>query len=272
MRNILSLIVVFFLLQSCSNDIEFNTPALQGSKNYNYWRARDIQAILLENGGIRIIGFNKNEMLILKIEGTEERSYGLGSSSINSAAFEDSNLKSYTTGNNGDGEIILEEYDTVDLTISGRFKFNSNSEGGGTVNFIDGIFYKIPIENIPGESNLDLSNIFNASINSTSTEIQDVETNLGDNEVYINAKYANNSSIEFYLPKNISLGAHNLNYNSDTYANYIFADGTISPSQYGTLTVLEHDIQFRKIKASFTFNTGFPYNLSVTNGNFIIYY
>ncbi len=271
MRKILPLIVVFFLLLTCSNDIQFNSPALQGTKNYNLWRATDIQATLMDNGGIRIIGFNKNELMTLKLEAFEERTYTLGSSSGNSASFEDDSLKTYSTNNKGDGEIILEDYDAVNLTISGTFKFNSYSAGGEIINFINGVFYQIPFEN-NAEGNPSLANIFNASVNSNSLEINGVETILGDDEVNIKAKYADNSSIELFMPKNISLGAHTLNYTSNIYANYTFPDGTQVSSQYGTLIILEHDIQFRKIKASFTFNTGFPHNLSVSNGNFVIFY
>ncbi len=74
MRKILIPIIVFLLILSCSNNIQlscsnniqFNSPAFQGTKNYNYWRASDILATLVENGGIRIIGVNIDESLTLK--------------------------------------------------------------------------------------------------------------------------------------------------------------------------------------------------------------
>jgi len=271
MRKILIPIIVLFLLLSCGNDIQFNSPALQGTKNYNFWRARDIQAALLENGGIRIIGGNFDETLTLNLEGNDEGSYVLGSNSMNSATFEGNDLKTYNTSNNGDGEIILEDYDITDLTITGTFKFNSFSGDASIVNFINGVFYKIPIENAV-TANQTLINKFNATVNSNTTEIEDIATLVGDNELKIMATYSDNSSIEMHMPKFITLGSHTLNATTEIYANYVYPDGTVSASQYGTMIILEHDLQFKKLKGSFSFNTGHPYNLYITNGNFIIYY
>ncbi len=271
MRKIFIPIIVLFLLLSCSNDVQFNSPALQGTKNYNYWRARDIQATLLENGGLRIIGVNIDESLTLILEGSDEGSYILGSNSVNSAIFDGNDLKTYSTSNNGDGEIILEDYDITDLTITGTFKFNSYSGDASVVNFINGVFYKIPIEiNILDEATG--TNLLNATINSNNAESEDITTLVTDNELLITANYLDNSVIEIHMPKFVTLGSHTLKVSTQIYANYILPDGTLSSSQNGTMQIIEHDLQFKKLKGTFSFNTGAPYNLSVTNGSFIIYY
>lgn len=51
---------------------------------------------------------------------------------------------------NSNGEIVITEYDNVNMTISGKFKFNAanvnnNPFGGPILNFQYGEFYKIPI-------------------------------------------------------------------------------------------------------------------------------
>jgi hypothetical protein len=59
----------------------------------------------------------------------------------------------YATGSNAqDGQIILSEYDPINKTISGTFRFNSfninnNPLGNPIVNFTNGVFYKVPIVN-----------------------------------------------------------------------------------------------------------------------------
>ncbi|WP_284652735.1 DUF6252 family protein [Flavobacterium terrisoli] len=51
---------------------------------------------------------------------------------------------------NSNGEILIEEYDQVNMTVTGKFKFNAtntnnNPLGGSILNFQYGKFYKIPI-------------------------------------------------------------------------------------------------------------------------------
>jgi hypothetical protein len=57
----------------------------------------------------------------------------------------------FSTGSDfGDGEIVITNYDAVNKTVSGTFKFNvdnvaNNPLYGSSVNFQNGFFYKIPI-------------------------------------------------------------------------------------------------------------------------------
>ncbi len=116
------------------------------------------------------------------------------------------------------------------------------------------------------------SNSFNASINSVVNEVDVVETDIIDGELKITTNYLDGTYFEFFIPENIQIGSYTLNASTQIYANYVFANGAIASSQYGTLTILEHDSQFKKIKASFLFNTGNPYNVTISDGNFIVYY
>jgi hypothetical protein len=59
----------------------------------------------------------------------------------------------YATGTNADdGQIILTEYDSVNKTVSGTYRFNAdnttnNPLGNTLVNFKQGVFYKVPVLN-----------------------------------------------------------------------------------------------------------------------------
>lgn len=270
MHRIIALFLMSLLTFSCSNEIEYRTTAVQGTKNYVPWFADIFQAALTDNGGVKIIGVKNNESIVLSISDISEGTYTLGSSALSSAIFEDINFQAYSTLNNGDGEIVIQDYDEVNLTITGTFKFNSFSANGELVNFIHGVFYEVPIDSVTNE--LKGSNIFSATVNSNSVNVENIESDIIEDKLHILANYANSTFIEFYIPENIQVGSYTLNASTLTYANYGFADGVVAQSQYGTITILEHDVQFKKIKASFSFNTGNPYNIAVSNGNFIIYY
>jgi hypothetical protein len=50
----------------------------------------------------------------------------------------------------GNGQIVLTEYDTINRTVSGVFKFNAENSSnnpleGTNLNFQQGVFYKVPI-------------------------------------------------------------------------------------------------------------------------------
>ncbi len=270
MQRIITLFLLTLLTFSCSNETEFNTTAFQGTINYESWLANKFHASFTDDGNLKIIGVNTGESLTLEINDISEGIYALGATAISSAVFEDENFDTYSTLNNGDGEIVIENYDTKNLTISGTFKFNSYSISGKLVNFIHGVFYKIPIDAVTNE--LSGSNSFNASINSVVNEVDVVETDIIDGELKITTNYLDGTYFEFFIPENIQIGSYTLNASTQIYANYVFANGAIASSQYGTLTILEHDSQFKKIKASFLFNTGNPYNVTISDGNFIVYY
>jgi hypothetical protein len=84
-----------------------------------------------------------------------EQLYPLGTSTSKTASYvlTDSNgTTTFTTGTGiGDGQIIITDYDAIENTVSGSFKFNAeniynNPLAGAVLNFQQGIFYKVPIK------------------------------------------------------------------------------------------------------------------------------
>lgn len=270
MKRIFALLFISFIVLSCSNEVRFNTPLFQGAKNYQYWKVDEYLAVFTDSGGLKIVGITNRESITLNLVNVNEGTYGLGPYSQNSAIFEDKNFVTYSTDNNGDGFITIEEFNSENLTISGKFQFNSFSEEGELVNFIDGVFFDLPIavetDGFVG------SNSFGAVVNSDIMDVGLVETDILDSILKVTAINNDGTIIEIFMPEDITVGSYTLNSSSQIYANYIFFDGVVTSSQYGTLIIFEHDLQFNKIKASFIFNTGHPYNIEVTSGNFIIYY
>jgi hypothetical protein len=147
-------IIVFFTLISCEEDVRFNNPSFQGLKDNVFWRANVSTASLGPNGSLVIEAYSGNEMITLKTTSAAVAIYFLGTSVSKTAVYilKDINgTVTYATGfGKGDGQIVITEYDIVNKTISGAFKFNaensdSNSLAGPVLNFQQGVFYKVPI-------------------------------------------------------------------------------------------------------------------------------
>jgi len=154
MKKIASILLIIFALMSCSQEITRNNPSVQGLKDGVLWRANHSYAVRTTSGVLTITGLTQYETLTLTTNWFEPGTYTLGTNIPNTAAYEfakDGTTLNYTTGPNiGDGEIKIEEWDDINQTITGKFRFNaqivgSNPEGNEVLNFIEGHFYKIPV-------------------------------------------------------------------------------------------------------------------------------
>ncbi|OAB28670.1 hypothetical protein SAMN05444395_101200 [Flavobacterium fryxellicola] len=154
MKKYISFLVVLFVVVSCEEDVRFNNPSFQGMKNNVFWRAVQAKATLASDGSLLIEAYTGTEVMSLKMTSTTTQKYPLGTSNSKTAVYVinqgNSEIK-YTTGIGiGSGEIILTEYDDLNRTISGTFKFNAkniddNSSSDPVLNFHQGVFYKVPV-------------------------------------------------------------------------------------------------------------------------------
>lgn len=154
MKKYFLFIVVIFSFISCQEDVSFNNPSFQGMKNNVFWRAVDSKAFLAAGGSLIIEGYTGNEVLTLRTTSATVQRYTLGTSNSKTAVYvlTDGNVKvSFATGIDiGDGEIIITEYDNVNNTISGTFRFRAENVDGDPLavdilNFQQGVFYKVPV-------------------------------------------------------------------------------------------------------------------------------
>lgn len=154
MKKYLIFLMIVFSLISCEEDISFNNPSFQGMKDNMFWRAVDSKAFLAADGSLIIEGYTGGEILTLRTTSTKAQKYPLGTSSSKTAVYvlKNGNVEiSFATGIGiGNGEIVINEYDNVDNTISGTFKFKAenvdgNPSGGDILNFQQGVFYKVPV-------------------------------------------------------------------------------------------------------------------------------
>ena len=154
MKNILFFSFLFLAFISCQEEVKFNNPAFEGQKDNVFWRAIDSKAYLSSNGSLSIEAYTRNEKVILKTISSSAQTYTLGTSASNSATYvltDTNGTITFKTGTGiGNGQIVIEEYDAVNKTVSGKFKFNAentdnNPLGGPTLNFQYGVFYKVAV-------------------------------------------------------------------------------------------------------------------------------
>jgi hypothetical protein len=158
MKKIFSLIVLLVALSSCEEDVKFNNPTVQGLKDDALWRAVQFSATQASsNGALTVTASNGFETLTLKAQSATPGTYDLGVNETNKASFVFSSPEfdtAYQTGAGiGDGELTISalptETNVAGGFITGNFKFNAVDDEGNTVNFRDGVFYKVPIYIIP---------------------------------------------------------------------------------------------------------------------------
>lgn len=155
MKKIFAYLLLFFAFISCEDNVKFNNPTFEGQKDNVFWRAIDFRAAYSnQTPALRIAAYTRNETVILATVSNAPQTYTLGTDDLNKAiyVYTDANgTITYETGDGiGEGEIVIEEYDAVNKTVSGTFKFNAenifnNPLAGPLLNFQYGRFYKIPV-------------------------------------------------------------------------------------------------------------------------------
>jgi hypothetical protein len=155
MKKLFVLALAVFALVSCGDDLELNSPAMQGKKDGSNWKAVSYGGYINENGKSIITGNNNYETINLQVSSFAVGTYLLGENNSNIAVLIDSNLQEYSTNNlpdqdielyPPDGIVEITEFNPTNNSITGKFWFNAYSESGTqTVNFSQGIFYNITV-------------------------------------------------------------------------------------------------------------------------------
>ncbi|TYA53036.1 DUF6252 family protein [Formosa maritima] len=155
MKKIFVFAITILTAVSCSDDIEFNSPAMQGKKDGNNWKALSYSADI-DYGGFIIEGVDNFGTVQLITSNDARGTFELGEGSTSEAIFIDDQGEVYSTAFNpdpsislypADGEIIIEDIINTDpKTLKGTFWFNAYTvDGLKTVNFSKGIVYKVPL-------------------------------------------------------------------------------------------------------------------------------
>jgi hypothetical protein len=155
MKKLYAILLVVFTMLSCSDEIRFNSPAIQANKQNELWRSNFFAADI-DNGGFIIEGRNSGETIQLITTSDSRGTFNLGLDSDNAAIFVDVDGTTYSTKNAPDpsigsyptsGEIIVEDIDNEDpKNVYGTFWFYAyTADGLKVINFNKGVFYKVPL-------------------------------------------------------------------------------------------------------------------------------
>lgn len=161
MRKIATLLIAVLTLVSCGDEVEFSTPALQGNKNYELWRAEFFNATLGQGGQLTIVGGNNIEDISFVLPSANVGTYLLSDTSAGRADFVDFNGVEYSTANTPDPSVTLyPEIGEVEITesvagyVTGTFRFIAFTDDGlNSVGFNEGIFYRVPFAGGNGSGN-----------------------------------------------------------------------------------------------------------------------
>ncbi|WP_299225528.1 DUF6252 family protein [uncultured Psychroserpens sp.] len=161
MKRLAILFITALLFVSCGDEVEFNSPSIQGNKDYVLWRAEFFNAAIDVNGFLTITGGNNVETLMLKIPSVAVGTYVLGDVNSMEARFIAADGTVFSTNNRPDPSLtIYPEYGRIKLdeifnnTFTGSFRFNAFDETGlRVVNFsgtqedpvTGGVFYRVPL-------------------------------------------------------------------------------------------------------------------------------
>ncbi|MFD1062965.1 DUF6252 family protein [Winogradskyella litorisediminis] len=160
-KNLLYLLLVA-LFFGCADTVEFNNPAVQGNFEGQAWRAT-VHTAATKDGGLIVRAQRGTEVLLLFTTRTDVAQYPLGDNNTSEARFRGVDGTVYSTLNApdasiqvfpSDGLIEITEFNTVANTVTGSFRFNAfSADGLNSVNFIDGVFFQVPIrQNIVEET------------------------------------------------------------------------------------------------------------------------
>ncbi len=155
MKKLLLLSLVFLTLFSCGDEIQFNTPAFQGDRENELWRAKAFSASIEANGFLTISGSNNFETITLRVPSVTEATFIVGNIQTIEAEYIDGFGTTFSTNNRPDesvsiypelGEISIEEIDFINATFTGTYRFLAfDASGLNSVGFTNGIFYKVPL-------------------------------------------------------------------------------------------------------------------------------
>lgn len=261
------LLLAIISLASCEN-IEDNTPALQGEVDSSFFKASIALFTTDGSGGYVIQGSDARKTISLGLSGNGVGTYILGGSSNNYATYEDINGNIYSTNPLGNGEVRINNVES-NGSLTGTFAFMAVRPGIDTVFVSRGLFAEVP----PGVNNDDdggsgtnNDGTIGADVNGTPfTPLTVSATDTGNSIVILGASSSNSIALQF--PGDVAVGTYNLP--SGGFQATYTESGSSNTASSGTITVDVHDPASGTLSGSFSFQAG---SNSVTSGFFDVTY
>lgn len=232
-RVLLSLFVLSLLFTSCSEDIQNNSPAIQGQIDSLFFRAIDIRGQVNDNGSISLKGSDQDQELTLNVTSASPGVYQLGPGSNNFAIFDDAQGNSYATSPSGEGKITITEHCSSCGHITGTFSFVGINPGVDTINMQKGVFYQVNYL-LGGIDDDGSDGTMTALVNGETFDTGIVSADETGGAIIING-FQDNVNITIKIPAN----ATSANYPVGTpgFDASITVDNVVEVATSGTITV-----------------------------------
>ncbi|SHJ15332.1 hypothetical protein SAMN04488096_10938 [Mesonia phycicola] len=143
MKKLTLLFLFTLILISCGDDIESNTPSIQGEVNGVFFRSNSSTAYLNADGSVTLTGNTGLDVITLKTASTDIGQYELGLGSQSEAGYQVNGLTTYATGDTGEGLIEITAF--TESKLSGEFYFDAIN--GDTLTISKGSFFDVPLTN-----------------------------------------------------------------------------------------------------------------------------
>lgn len=277
MRKYILVLLCLLTVLSCSDDVTFNSPALQGIRDTVLFRSNVQRVELVNPSGL------VNSLKLVRLSGTlgeesvqfefpfGEGVFDLDPNTIATASYTNASGKIFSTNFDGEGQVVVERVE--DSTYTGTFSFRAVSAIDTTeVYFTKGVFYKVPFftAEIPVIEDDVVATSFSCRINNNLFAPPSVNASAGSN--FITGTGSNNTAnIRLRFPRNIEPGTYELSDFNVGGGNYLaaYAVGANNLTvQSGTLTIVSHNFTNGSVGGTFSFTAQGASTVQVTSGTF----
>ena len=257
-RIILTIFALSFALIGCE-DVQDNSPAIQGEINDVFFKALDVRGQENDNGSYTLKGENQDQELTLNIRSADPGTYPLGPGEANFAIYEDGEGNQYATSPTGEGKIVITDHCVACETLSGSFNFVAINAGVDTVYVQKGFFFEVSY-NLGGIEGDTSDGYMNAKVDGEPFETMIVSGEEIGGAIVFNG-FVDNQNITIKIPANASSGNYSVN-DTGFSASYTL-DEVVEVAESGQISVNFINTTTRRALVFFNFNTA---NREITNG------
>lgn len=258
-RIILLLFATIIAFSSCEN-IEDNSPALQGMVDSVFFKAIDVRGQRNEDNSITLQGINQDEKLTIHVAEFELDEYLLGGGFPSYAIYEDAAGNVYSSNPEGEGKITLTDRCISCGWLTGTFWFTGVNSGIDTLRVQKGIFFEASFLGGEVDETPPSDGIMTANVNQSSFVSNSVTANVSGGSLIITG-LVNDTAITITVPADALSGNYQLPL-SGYQASYT-SGGTSSNAVSGLISVNFNNTANRRARIFFRFITE---NGDVING------
>jgi hypothetical protein len=265
MKQLFLIIISAVTLFSCEN-IETNTPAMQGDIDNLFFKANVVRAERNEDNSYTIQGTNTDQILTLHIEEAELGNYPIGQGQPNFVTYRDRNENLYHSSPNGTGSIKLTDKCISCGWLSGTFNGMLILPGIDTLYVGRGVFFEASFLEGGILGNGSVANVreFWANVDGVYFQPTTSAVEVIDESIIITGAIGNRN-IRIVLPVGTMAGAHPL---SSPGFEASYNDGsTNEEAENGTIDVVFNTGSAARMR--FNFETA---NYVIDNGRAFVDY